>query len=244
MAASILSLVPATRQQILLDILPTGQDLSASAPFPPILQVSQLLRQEGIPLWRNGNTFTIRYAPPPDLSGGAEKEPTFSNGARILKRSGLRLCASFAVWDDVDPSSCPESSDAYRLRTLVLVEGGMGYTVTLRWEGINPDPDSEVFRRTIRLALSKTTGWVAALELAMTSGGFVYPTFVEIRGALVEEDLGDGMGMVRREVEVSEMPVRVGEEERERVMALGAGKKGVGDREMGLERRRKGKWKQ
>ncbi|KAK4945889.1 hypothetical protein LTR10_014980 [Elasticomyces elasticus] len=242
MAASIFSLVPATRQQILLNILPTGQDLSASAPFPPILQVSQLLREEGIPLWRNGNTFTIRYAPPPNLSGGVEA--TFSDGARILKRSGLRLCASFAVWDDVVPSSYPESSDTCRLRALVLVEGGMVYTVTLRWEGINRNLNSEAYRRMIRMALSKTSGWVAALELAMTSGNFVYSEFVEMRGAVVEEDFGDGMGMIRREVEVGEMPVRVGEEERERVMALGAGKEGVGDREQGLEKKRKGKGKQ
>ncbi|KAK3632338.1 hypothetical protein LTR56_005404 [Elasticomyces elasticus] len=243
MPASIFSLVPATRQQILLDILPTGQDLSASAPFPPILQVSQLLRQEGIPLWRNKNTFTIRYAPPPNLSGGAEA--TFSDGVRVLKRSGLRLCTSFAVWDDVVPSVCPGSaSEDYLLRALVLVSGGMGYTVTLRWEGISPNPDSEVYRRTMRLGISKTRGWVAALELAMTGGGFVYPTFVEMRGALVEEDLGDRMGMVRREVEVGAMPVRVEEEERERVMALGAGKKGMGDREKGLEKKKKWKGKQ
>ncbi|KAK5675290.1 hypothetical protein LTS10_012055 [Elasticomyces elasticus] len=244
MPTSIFSLVPATRQQILLDILPSGQDLSASAPFPPILQVSRLLREEGIPLWRNGNTFTIRYAPPPNTSGGAEQEAAFSNGVSVLKCSGLRLCASFAVWDDVIPSSCPESSNAYHLRALVLVEGGTGYTMTLRWEGINPNPKSEVYRRTTRLALSKTRGWVAVLELAFTSGKFVYPTFVEMMGAIVEEDLGDGMGMVRRDVLVEEMPVRVGEEEREAVMAMGWGKKATENRGKGLERRRNGKGKQ
>ncbi|KAK5742950.1 hypothetical protein LTR17_002961 [Elasticomyces elasticus] len=206
--------------------------------------VSQLLREEGILLWRNGNTFTIRYAPPPNLSGGVEREATFSNGVTILKRSGLRLCASLAVWDDVVTSACPgPASDASRLRALVLVEGGTGYTITLRWEGINHNPNSGVHRRMICLALSKTRGWVAALELAFTSGNFEYPTFVEMREAVVEEDLGDGIGMVRRELEVGEMPVRVGEEERERVMAMGWKPKARENREKGLERKRKGKGK-
>ncbi|KAK4931584.1 hypothetical protein LTR49_001973, partial [Elasticomyces elasticus] len=205
--------------------------------------VSRLLREEGIPLWRQGNTFTIRHAPPSNLSGGAE--PTFSDGVRVLKRSGLRLCASFAVWDDVIPSACPgPASDACRLRALVLVEGGTGYTVTLRWEGINPYPNSAVYRRTIRLALSKTRGWVAALELAMTSGKFVYPTFVKMRGVVVEEDSGDWMGIVMREVEVGEMPVRVGGGEREAVMAMGWKPKAQENREKGLEKRKKGKGKQ